>query len=871
MRSAALGRYSAALVLAALLAVAPSAAAASLSWSTSSETRHADMPFTLTLSAAGFEEEPAPDAPGLAIDGCDVVFVGMTPSVSSRIEIVNGRRSEWREVTFNYRWRVTAPAEGRYTVPPLRVEQAGVEARSGAAGFEVTAVPDTDDMIVRLRLPDRAVWVGETFDVSVRWLLARDVDSYEFVVPLFDLDGAHVDAPATTGESLRFMAGAKEIQLPLKRDNVRRGGQRYTRFIAPARVTLNNVGTTDLAPIRVVASLQSGTTRDSFGFRRPRYALHRAEGDRQRVTVRPLPQANRPPSFVNAIGEGFAIEVRASRSVVSVGEPIELVIGLRGAPPLTGLSLPPLTGPEALPAAQFSVPEASTAGTVDEDAGVKRFPLTVRVRSAEVREIPPIAFSYFDPQVGEYRTVHSEPIALSVGAGQLVGAADVVAAPVADTAVPERDVGSVDVRSAATLLGAEMAISDPARTYDRPWGSDGVAIWLGALYGVPVLVALVSFGLRRTEGRRARVREVRRALAAVEEALDAGSPARQAAPAIGAAMRKLAVATDADLAEASAALQRLETRAFDPRAADERVDDDAIEQLRIVARQWAAAGGSQRGAVAGAATGLCVALVLALPAEAAAEVDPAAEVDAPARSGAPADVRRAYQAALAETDRLRRIRLFEAVAVTLKPIALVNPSAAELQVDWGNAALGAQDRGQAVLAWRRALRVDPGNERAGRNLRWLRDRLPVWLPRPASAGALDSLLFWRSRLTPTQLHLIGAAGFATATLLLVLWRVRRWPWCRAVAVAAGLVWVAGTMSALSADDQRDDAVVVIDGATLRSADSAGAGPTFPNPLPAGTEVSIIEARDAWLRVMLSDGTRGWLARGVVERVAPRDS
>ena len=841
----------AAVGLASLLAVAPAASAASLTWSTSSEALHADMPFTLTLSAQGFEEEPVPEAPTLAIDGCEVLFLGVDPSVSSRIEIINGRRSEWRDVTFHYRWRVTATSAGRYTVPAQSIEQAGVEARVGTAGFEVREVPETDDMVVRLRLPARAVWVGETFDATVEWLLAKDVDSYEFAVPLFDLDGVQVEAAASGGESVLFTAGAQQIRLPLRRAEVHEGGRSYTRFSFPARITLASVGTLDLAPVRVVARLQSGTTRDAFGFRRPRYELFKAQGQRQRLTVRPLPQTGRPPSFVNAIGEGFSIDVRASRTVVSVGEPIELVISLRGAAPLTGLSLPPLDGPGALPAAQFGVPEGSLAGTVDDETGTKRFPVTVRIKSVEVREIPSLAFSYFEPRAGEYRTVHSEPIAVSVGAGQLVGAGDVVAAPVAVPAdIVPGSPGEADTGGIATLLGAAMAISDPERTFARPWGSDRTGFWLGGLYGVPILVALVSLWLRRTQGRRGRARDIRSALAAVESALDAVVPAREAAPAIAAAVRRLAAATGADAGAAAAVLARVENRAFDPGTAQQPLAGDDIEELRALARKWTGKGRAPSPSVV-ATVALVVALVGTGVADAGEDL---------------AGARDAYRAALAETDRVRRVRLFEQAADALRPAALADPAAPELQVDWGNAALGAQDRGWAVLAWRRALRVDPANERASRNLKWVRDRMPVWLPRPASSGALDSLMFWRERLTAAQLLIVGGAGFALGVLVLVPWRGRRQPWRRVVAIVPGAVWLAATASALSTANGSDAAVVVLDGATLRSADSAGASPTYPNPLPAGTEVAVVEDRATWLRVALADGTQGWLPANGVARV-----
>ena len=230
--------------------------------------------------------------------------------------------------------------------------------------------------------------------------------------------------------------------------------------------------------------------------------------------------------------------------------------------------------------------------------------------------------------------------------------------------------------------------------------------------------------------------------------------------------------------------------------------------------------------------------------------------------------RDAYQAALAETDRLRRVRLFEQAAEALRPAALANPAAPELQVDWGNAALGAQDRGWAVLAWRRALLADPANERASRNLAWLRDRLPTWLPRPASAGALDSLMFWRKRLTTAQLLLVGGVAFALGVLALVPWRGAPKPWRRALSVLAGVVWLTATSSALLTANGSTDGVVVLDGATLRSADSVGASPTYPNPLPAGTEVTIVEDRATWLRVALADGTQGWLSASGVARVDP---
>ena len=156
------------------------------------------------------------------------------------------------------------------------------------------------------------------------------MESHEFAVPLFNVEGAHVEAPASGSQSMRFAAGSGEVVLPVQRSVVQESGRQYTRFVFPARVTLNRAAPLDLDPVRVVGRLQTGTGRDSWGFRRPRYELFRAEGQRQRLAVRPLPQAGRPAAFVNAIGGGFSIDVQASRTVVSVGDPVELTIRVRG-------------------------------------------------------------------------------------------------------------------------------------------------------------------------------------------------------------------------------------------------------------------------------------------------------------------------------------------------------------------------------------------------------------------------------------------------------------------------------------------------------------------------------------------------------------
>ena len=862
-------------VLVAFAVLAVPAGAQTLEVSVESREIYAGMPFTLVFSAQGFEEQTPPAAPDLAIDGSRVTYIGMTPSVSQQIQIVNGRRSEWREVTFVYRWQVTAPSPGRYTVPALTLSQGSKSAASPAATFDVGDVEQTADMVVRMRLPERPVWVGETFDGAIEWLLARDVESYELVVPLFEIDAVRVEGAALGGRTRSFRAGARVIDLPMQQDRLRENGIDYTRIRFPFRATVARAQSFDLDPVRVVARLESAGDRGFFGFPSfggARGALFRASGQRQQLVVRPLPESGRPHNFVNAVGGGFSIEVQASRTVVSVGDPIELTLKIRGDGELQGLSLPPLLGRGGLSRALFSVPAAAAVGSVDPQTNTKTFTVTARILSAEVREVPPIDFAYFDPNRGEYVTVSSRPVALSVAGVNVVDAGDVTAAAVSAPVVVVARQSPRGV-SSAVLIGADMSLSAANRTLALPWGSTIAPLPMVLLYLLPLAFGGLRVWQMRTAARRGRRREIVRARREVERVFKSGGAAREMAPQALNAMRALARLTGHEGALVAPALEQLETSAFDPAAAAEPLDRAIIAAVRALAREWEGKGRT----VSPSTAALCMAFAAAAALTADASVPPASLTEtnpriASAELGSTmlGDIERArqvYSQALEEQDPVRRARYFADAERSLREAAARRPTP-ELLSDWGNAALGAGDSGRATLAFRRALALQPNHDRAAKNLAWLRDRAPAWLPRPTSGGALDSLLFWRDLFSVAQRYWIAAGAFALAVLLLTPWPTRRKRALRRMSVAPIAVWAVAAGSALLSQGAPPEGVVVIDGAPLRSADSTGARLAFAHPLPAGAEATILETRDGWLRVVLADGTRGWI---MANSIAPVQS
>ena len=821
------------------------AGAATVQLSVESEEIHAGLPFVLALTAKGFEEEPAPPPPELVIDGAETTYLGVSPNVSTRIEIVNGRRSDWREVTFVYRWRVLAASPGEYQVPPLTVVQNGDTAVTQAATFTASELATSTDMRLSLKLPERPVWPGETFDIAIEWLLRRDVEQFDFAVPLFDLEEVQVAAGEGAGRTFPFPTRSGTVQLPATQDQITEGGETFTRLTFPARVTVSRPGALDVGPTRVAARVQVGTTRDAFGFRRARTQLALAEGKRQRLVVRALPETARPPTFVNAIGTGYAIDVSAGRTVVRAGEPIELTIRIGGDGALDGLSLPDLHD-AGLPAEQFTVLEPPDVGRVE--ASAKTFDATVRVSGEDVGEIPAIAFSWFDPVAGEYRTAWSRPVALSVGAGEVVGPADVAAS----TPAPPPEAASAPSAPARPTptrptSGADMTLSDPTDTLTPVWSITAFAVTLALLYALPLLVLGLRIWAEGTDGARRHRRGVASALAKVEQALAGSESAREGAPAAANAMRTLARLTGHG-DERPEELARLETEAFDPVAGQRPIASGTADGVRAVAQRWA-----------GKATAAAVLVVVAsmsgwAPMSHAATPDGSEQVDA---------ARAEYSAALDESSSARRQRFADAQR-RFGQLANAHPNAPELLADWGNAALGAGDTGTAVLAYRRALLLDPGHDRAARNLATLRSSLPAWLPRPASASAIDSLLFWRGLLSVSGQLLLGGVLFAIGILLLAPWPGPGRRPMRSGGVACLVLCSVVTALALLTPNPANHAVVIADETTLHTADSRGAPALLPTPLPAGTEVTIIERREGWTRVALADGADGWIAAASME-------
>lgn len=807
---------------------------------------HAGVPFHLDAVIEGLEETPQPAQPKLAIAGATVTPVAVQPNVSRSIQIINGRRIDSTRVTWVMRWRVLATKAGRLQIPSITITQGAKSAVVRGAELEVEVVPTAPDMKLELQLPDRPVFVGETVPVKLVWLFQRAPHGDpEFTIPFTSLDTFTITTPpAPQNKGLQIDIGGKQVVVPFTVDETTVNGQQFQRvtielFAAPRAIPPS--GKLEVPPSSIAARLAVG--RPNFFGEAPT-RLFRATDTARTLEVKPLPESGRPPSFAGAVGEQFSIAVTTSRSVVQLGEPVELDITVKSNQRLDALALGKLDVEGRLPKDKFTVAAEPPTGELADDGKTKTFKVVAQV-TGPATEVPAIAFSYFDPSKGTYHTIHSEPIALSVKGGSVVGANDVVAASPTKKAAASQSVEDT------SLVNADLALSSVGAVDDEPLGGTPLWILIALLYAVPVALLVFRSYQQRTASQREEAAEVRAARKRVEELLDraASAPARDVAGPLAAALRELAKALDRKVDDA-ALLAKLETEAFAPEAGSKPLSTDLRSESAGLIRRWQQEARRDRFTRSSKLGAASLVLVIAM--------SPHAHADALA------DGRTAYQQAMAVSgDPTARKNAFARAAAALGDAARANPDRPELLADWGNAALGAGDVATATLAYRRALAIDGNNARARHNLSWLRSRQPdIFQPR-TTTSATDSLLFFHRWPRSTRL-LVGAAGFAIATLLVVaaVGRPRR-RWLSRLAILPAAVWLAMLLSVFLAGRRATEGIVM-DGVQLRAADSAGAPAALTQPVPRGAEVTILERRDTWTRVRIANGTTGWLPAGAVQ-------
>jgi hypothetical protein len=349
---------------------------------------------TLTVAVQGADNgEPSiPKADGLTFNG---------PSTSTSLSWVNGQISK----SIGYTYQVTPGRMGEFIIPAIGVNVGNntysttpiklVVEKSGAQNDLGQAI------FGRVSLPSQEVYIGQTAPLDVFILWRTDV-------PLRGLNGFNYDAE---GLGCKFSPSLKSV------DNQVINGESFNVRMIQGAISPTSTGTVDFGPCVLKAQLavpnRGGNSLFDDMFGRTQVSEKSITINPVPITVLPLPEEGRPADFSGAVGQ-WNLEVTAKPAEVAVGDPITFTIKISGSGNIDTVPTPKLG---ALNEFKTYEPTAKTTKDDLNTTGERVIQQVLIARSTEIKQLPEVRLTYFDPVARAYKTATQAPIKLVVKAG----------------------------------------------------------------------------------------------------------------------------------------------------------------------------------------------------------------------------------------------------------------------------------------------------------------------------------------------------------------------------------------------------------------------------------------------------------------------
>ena len=429
---------------------------------------------TLSLKFDGVQPQNAPALPAVA--GLQFQYVGPSSSFS----FINGQTSS--SITYNY--IVMARQTGEFTIPALVADVNGQQLSSKPLKLTVTTATAPPAAVInsggevtflKLVLPKQQVHFGEVVVGQLLLCLRDDVQNF---------GNFQITSTPAEGISIGKLAEAQRRQQQI-------GNRTYTIIPISVALTATKAGSLSVGPFtaNVVVVLPSSNQGGDPFFR----FFNQGEQKRvplatEQVTVQslPLPAENVPTNFNGTIGN-YTLAVTAGPTNVAVGDPVTVRVEIAGRGALDAIKLPDQSNWNG-----FKLfPPTSKVETSDPLGveGSKTFEEIVTPQNKDVRELPPLAFSFFNPDDGKYHTLTQPAMPLAVHAA----GSTPMPAIAANQNSAQQNQAQQDILPIKETLGT-LALIPAGRDSGEPLISKPVFL---AAQAVPVLAFFAAFVWRK--------------------------------------------------------------------------------------------------------------------------------------------------------------------------------------------------------------------------------------------------------------------------------------------------------------------------------------------------------------------------------------
>jgi hypothetical protein len=491
---------------------------------------------TITTSGDGNDAVSPPAVPGL-----EFVSVGQ----SSQMESINGVTSSTTSETYE----VIPQRAGKFTIPALSrgsqalvlfVRPSGAAAgnNSGASSLPPpaasglssgqTSLTQDGAAFVRLRLPKRELYVGETvpvdIQVGVRAGLAASING----LPTLNGDAFMLNKLSSKPEQTQEMIDGQPYSVMTWHSAlaVVKPGEFSLSVETPLTVRMR------AAPRRRMPvpngmfndpmfgdAFNDSFFQDFFGGTTEKEITVASQAEALKVL--PLPTEGRPAGFGGAVGN-FEVTSELSAASSAAGDPLTLRLKVTGSGSFDRVNSSMLGAVDGWktypPTAKFE--PADSAGY----SGEKDFEQAVIPMQAGRQTVPAVAFNFFDPDTRQYETKLTAPLVVEVSpasAGSLTASAPISSPSPTPASEPPRD----GLRPDHVITGSMVASLRPL--YFQPWFVASQSALVLCFAGGLIFLRRQERRANDTDG--LRQREASSAIATAVAEMDAASTAGEAA------------------------------------------------------------------------------------------------------------------------------------------------------------------------------------------------------------------------------------------------------------------------------------------------------------------------------------------------------
>lgn len=804
---------------------------------------------------------------------------GPQKGTSSSVTIINGQRTKSSQTSYTY---ILLPRKtGNFTLPAAVATVKGERVTSSAATIEVVSggskpaggqqaqesaeaqsraqqqsgTVAADDIFLRMSVSKTKAVVGETLSATLKLYQRVNIAGFE-----------DVKFPTFSGFWNQETFAPSNIEF--SRESI--DGVIYNAAVLRSWSLIpQQAGDLRIDPTELVCLVNVRTQRQSSGSIFDSFFQDDYQTIRKRVTagavtvhVSKLP-AGAPASFSGGVGN-FKMSAELSKDSLKVHDAASLKVTVSGKGNITLLDAPKISFPS-----DFEVYDTKSS----DASGSKVFEYPFIPRSHGDFVLGPVEFTYYDVSAGKYVTLTSPEMHVSVAKGDGSSAPVESAGQLVVTPTNRKDVRDVgtDIRYIAT--------SAPAFSR-KGWTFAGSPLFWILFALIALAAAAAYFALRGVAARRADVVGTKRrgatkmARRRLSQAGDYLSKDLYTAfyeelhkALLGFVSDKLSMdATDMTKDNIS---EKLRSRGVSDALADEFVGLlDACE----FARYSPSAGHEAMNAhfesavssisaiddcmkkkhnVSAAVPVIAILLAAGLPAQAAS-----AGADSLWTAGVQAYSDGLWSEALADWQEICDMGL----------------ESSDLYCNIGDAWYKQNELGQAVLAYERALKLDPSNATARYNLDFvnnmIQDKIETvpefflkqwsrklcWLL-PSGAWAALCLVLFAAVLACLLLFLLSASssarktGFILGVILLVF---------ASLSLAFSL--------RQRADYRKVDAAVVVKPVSSAKSSPGSSSVVDLFVLHEGTKVQVVDKVGEWVNIELSDGRQGWILASDLETI-----